>query len=102
MLQDKNGDYWLATWQGIIKYDGKVFTYYTLKEDLIQFHVFSCYEDTKGGLWFGMARGVAYRYDGKAFMLFTKKDGLADNTVTCFAEDKEGNLWLGTEKGIRR
>src|SRR5689334_1073177 len=38
VLQDKNGNIWLASWQGIIKYDGKVFTNYTLKESLIHFH----------------------------------------------------------------
>jgi ligand-binding sensor domain-containing protein len=102
LLQDKNGNYWLATWHGIIKYDGKVFTNYTLKEGLIRFHVVSCYEDKKGNLWFGTARGGLYRYNGKSFTLFTTKDGLADNSVSCFAEDKLGNIWFGTEKGASR
>ncbi len=102
LLQDKNGDYWFATWLGIIKYDGKVFTNYTLKEGLIHFHVVSAYKDAKDNLWFGTARGGLYRYDGKSFTLFTKKDGLIDNTVTSFAEDHEGHLWFGTEKGITR
>jgi ligand-binding sensor domain-containing protein len=102
LLQDKNGNFWLATWQGIIKYDGKVFTNYTLKEGLIQFHVFSCFEDKKGNLWFGTARGGMYRYDGKSFTLFTTKDGFAGNSVSCFAEDKAGNIWFGTEKGVSR
>lgn len=99
LLQDRHGNIWLATWQGIIKYDGKVFTNYTLKEGLILFHVFSCYEDKKGNLWFGTVRGGLYRYDDKTFTLFTTKDGLADNTVVCFAEDNNGNIWFGTDKG---
>lgn len=99
LLRDRNGNYWLATWKGIIKYDGKVFTNYTLKEGLIQFHVFSCYEDKKGNLWFGTARGGMYRYDGKSFKLFTKKDGLPDNSVSCFAEDKNGSMWFATDSG---
>lgn len=99
LLQDRKGAYWLATWKGIIKYDGKVFTNYTLKEGLIHFHVAECYEDRKGNLWFGTVRGGLYRYDGKTFRLFTTKDGLAGNTVSCFAEDKKGNIWFGTDKG---
>src|SRR5690349_20581487 len=67
MLQDKSGNYWLATWHGIIKYDGKIFTNYTLKDGLIHFHVTSCYEDKKGNLWFGTARGGVYCYNGKSF-----------------------------------
>ncbi len=99
LLQDKNGKYWFATWHGIMSYDGKLFTNHTLKEGLIHFHVLSCYEDKKGNLWFGTARGGLYLYDGRSFKLFTKKDGLADNTVVCFAEDNAGNIWFGTENG---
>jgi ligand-binding sensor domain-containing protein len=102
LLHDRSGNIWLASWMGIIKYDGKVFTNYTLRENLIHFHVFSCYEDSKGVLWFGTARGGVYRYDGKAFTLFTKKNGLPDNSVQCFAEDKDGNMWFGTDSGASR
>ena len=102
VLQDRNGNLWFATWLGIIKYDGKLFTNYTLKENLIQFHVVSVFEDKKRNLWFGTARGGLYRYDGISFTLFTTKDGLADNTVTAFAEDNEGNIWFGTDNGASR
>lgn len=102
LIQDKAGNYWLASWQGIIKYDGKVFTNYTLKEGLIHFHVASLFEDSKGNIWFGNVRGGVYRYDGKSFKLFTTKDGLPDNTANCMAEDILGNIWFGTEKGASR
>ncbi len=102
LVQDRKGNYWLATWNGIIKIDGKIFTNYTLKEGLIHFHVLSCFEDKKGNLWFGTVRGGMYRYDGNVFKLFTKQDGLVDNTVLSIAEDKEGTLWFGTENGVSR
>jgi len=102
LLQDRKGNYWLATWQGIIQYDGKVFTNYTLRNGLIHFHVYSCYEDKKGNLWFGTARGGLYRYDGLTFQLFTTKDGLADNSVCDFAEDNMGNVWFATDNGASR
>jgi ligand-binding sensor domain-containing protein len=99
VLCDSKGNVWLASWHGIIKYDGKAFTNYTLKENLIHFHMLSCFEDSKGNLWFGSARGGVYRYDGKTFQLFTKKNGLADNTVSSFAEDKQGKIWFATDSG---
>lgn len=102
MLQDKNGDMWFATWQGIIRYDGKAFTNMTLKEDLGYFHVFSLLEDRNGNLWFGTIGGGLYRYDGKAFRHFTITDGLAGNTVFGMLEDKAGNIWLGTCRGLSR
>lgn len=102
VLQDKSGNFWFATWMGIVKYDGKLFTNYTLKDNLIHFHVVCCYEDKKGNLWFGTARGGAYLYDGKSFTLITKKDGLVDNNISCILEDKNGNMWFGTENGVSR
>jgi ligand-binding sensor domain-containing protein len=102
VLEDKKGNLWLAAWEGIIKYDGKVFTNYTLKEGLIHFHVLVLFEDSKSNLWFSNVRGGVYRFDGKSFQLFTTKDGLADNTTMAFAEDKSGNIWFGTENGLNR
>lgn len=110
LIQDKAGNIWLATWHGIIKYDGKIFTNYTLKENLIRFHVVTLFEDSHGNIWFGTARGGVYYHDPsatpstgeKSFTLFTTKDGLPDNTVNCIAEDKEGNIWFGTEQGASR
>lgn len=102
LIQDKSGNFWLATWHGIIKYDGKIFTNYTLKEGLIHFHVITLFEDSKENIWFSNARGGVYRYDEKSFTLFTTKNGLADNTANCIAEDKSGNIWFGTEKGASR
>lgn len=100
--EDKKGNIWIMSFQGIIKYDGKVFTNYTLKERLIHFHMFSVMEDRSGNLWFGTVRGGAYKYDGKSFTLFTTENGLADNLITCFMEDKTGNIWFGTDAGVSR
>lgn len=102
ILQDRNGTIWFATWQGIIRYDGKLFTNMTLKEGLDHFHVFSILEDRIGNLWFGTIGGGIYRYDGKAFTHFTNADGLAGNTVFCILEDKSGTIWLGTGSGLSR
>lgn len=102
VMQDRRGIYWFASWQGIISYDGKMFTNHTLKDGLIHFHVFSAYEDRKGQLWFGTVRGGLYRYDGRRFTLFTTRDGLADNTVNCMVEDRAGNIWFGTPAGASR
>ncbi len=102
ILEDKKGNIWFASWQGIVKYDGKVFTNYTLKENLIHFHVYSIMEDRSGNIWFGTIRGGAYKYNGKSFTLFTTNDGLIDDLIGCMMEDKTGNIWFGTDGGISR
>ena len=102
MLQDKNGNLWFASWEGIVRYDGKLFTNVTLKEGLRHFHVFAVLEDKAGNIWFGTIGGGVYRYDGQAFTLFTKTDGLAGNVVFCMMEDMFGNIWFGTGDGASR
>jgi ligand-binding sensor domain-containing protein len=104
--QDKKGQVWLATWQGIIRYDPatKLFTNHTLKDKLIHFHVFSIMEDKSGNIWFGTIRGGAYRYEAttKKFTLFNTNNGLANNEVGALMEDGEGYIWFGTEDGLSR
>ncbi|MBI3193560.1 MAG: histidine kinase [Ignavibacteriae bacterium] len=102
VLQDKNGNLWFATWEGILCYDGKRFTNVTLLKGLIHFHVFSLLEDNDGYLWFGTIGGGVYKYDGKTFTLFTTKNGLSNNIITCMMEEKSGNIWFGTEHGASR
>ncbi len=102
VIQDRNRKFWIATWEGIIRYDGKLFTNITLKEGLNHFHIFSLLEDKAGNIWFGTIGGGVYRYDGKSYILFTTSDNLAGNTVLCILEDKAGDIWFGTDKGVSR
>ncbi|HRH65807.1 MAG TPA: two-component regulator propeller domain-containing protein [Bacteroidia bacterium] len=102
VLQDKNGNFWFATWEGIMRYDTTLFTNVTLKENLNHVHVFSLLEDQSGNIWFGTIGGGVYRYNGKYFTLFTTKDGLSDNTVLSILEDRAGTIWFGTGNGVSR
>ncbi|MFK7926063.1 MAG: two-component regulator propeller domain-containing protein [Bacteroidia bacterium] len=102
MIEDRQGNIWIATWEGIIRYDGNSFTNFTIKEDLSRFHVFAVFEDSQGNLWFGTIGAGAYRYDGKTFTHFTTKEGLVNDRVACFYEDNVGNIWIGTQGGVSR
>ncbi len=99
VLEDRNGNIWIASWEGIICYNGKSFTNYTLKDGLRQFHVFSILEDRSGNLWFGMIGGGVYKFNGNTFTNFTTEQNLAGNSVLCIMEDMTGNIWLGTNEG---
>lgn len=102
ILRDKKGRLWFASWQGIICYDGKLFTNFTLKEGLLPFHVYSLLEDKTGKLWFGTIGGGIYCYDGTTFKLFNTSNGLSDNSIMCLMEDRQGNIWIGTRYGLSR
>lgn len=110
-----NGNLWFATWEGIVSYDGKLFTNHTLKEGLKHYHVFSILQERsnsyrEGNIWFGTIGGGVYQYnpsasssiDKNSFTLFTTKDGLVNDVVLCMMEDKKGNIWFGTDNGVSR
>jgi len=98
--QDRNGNIWIASFEGIIRYDGKSFTNITSKISSCRF--FSVLEDTRGNFWFASIGSGVYYYDGKSFQNFTTKEGLANNNVTCIFEDRTGNIWFGTGGGVSR
>ena len=102
IIQDKNGVFWFATWEGIVSYDGKQHTNFTNKDSLRRFHMFSVYQDKNDGYWFGSIGAGLYRYDGMEWENLTSNDVLTDNQVSCFMEDTRGNLWIGTSKGVVR
>lgn len=98
ITQDKKGIIWIASWEGIFKFDGKSFTNVTAKVSSARF--FSVLEDRKGKFWFGSIGSGVYYYDGKSFQNFTVKDGLAGNDVASIYEDTSGNIWFGTKNGV--
>ncbi|MBX2877667.1 MAG: hypothetical protein KTR30_36445 [Saprospiraceae bacterium] len=102
IIEDKNGNIWLATWEGILRYSDGTFTNFTNKAGLRKFHAFAVMEESTGDLWFGTIGAGVYRYDGEKFINFTTKDGLLNDRVSNLSEDSSGNIWIGSEGGISR
>lgn len=100
IIQDRKGNIWIATWEGVFRYDGTSFTNITNKVSSARF--FSVLEDNKGNLWFGSIGSGVYYYDGKSFQNFTTRDGLLNNDVGSIYEDKKGNIWFGVFGGASR
>jgi len=103
--QDKNGNIWIAAFDGIFRYDGKTFT--NITSELSKARFFDVLEDRKGNLWFSTIGSGVFYYDpsktGKdAFQHLTTKAGLSNDRVPHIYEDKKGNIWFGTEGGANR
>ena len=100
ILEDKQGNIWLATWNGVLGYDGKEYTNYTNKDSLRRHRVFSLLEDKSGNIWFGTIGAGLFLYNGVSFKNLTSKDGLVNDQVQCLYEDNSGKIWVGTTAGI--
>jgi ligand-binding sensor domain-containing protein len=96
--QDKKGDLWLASNEGIIRYDGKSFTNITGEMNAGRF--LYALADQKGNFWFGTYSAGVYYYDGKSLQHFTASEGLFSNQVNTIYEDKAGNIWFGCNGGV--
>ncbi len=98
--QDIKGNIWLATNDGVYKYDGRSFSNVTGKVSSARF--ISVLEDRKGNFWFASLGSGVFYYNGKSFRNFTTGEGLANNRVFCIYEDRAGNIWFGTTDGASR
>ncbi|HRE97294.1 MAG TPA: two-component regulator propeller domain-containing protein [Flavobacteriales bacterium] len=71
IFQDSKGNYWFGSHQeGVCKYDGKTFSYYTTENGLCGNQVITIGEDETGTLWFGTGSGLC-SYDGTVFTTAT-------------------------------
>ena len=105
-LQDKKGFLWIATGDGLNRYDGysvKVFRHRSDDPDSVSHNAVSTlFEDSKGRLWVGTYGGLN-RFDAKheRFIRFEASAGntLSHNIITAIHEDAKGILWIGTSEG---
>jgi len=100
LLQDKSGNLWFSSDDGVTRYDGKYLYHFSISNGIYNNNiVLSMIEDMSCNLWFGTFGGGIIRFDGKKFEQYTVKEGLNNNIVNCIIQDKSGNYWIGTSGG---
>lgn len=101
ILQDETGYMWLASYEGLIRFDGNTFT--LLSEEEHNFcgvspRVFC--EDVEGALWIGTNSTGVYKYENQTFYSYGIQDGLPSLSIRAIKFDKNNNLWVGTADGL--
>jgi signal transduction histidine kinase/ligand-binding sensor domain-containing protein/DNA-binding response OmpR family regulator len=101
IYQDSKGYIWIATENGLNKFDGYSFTVYSERENdstsLKGNYVYAVLEDSHGNFWVGTMSGL-YRYDRNTdsfhpFRIESETPFYMDRVVWIL-EDKKGNIWL--------
>ncbi|HEV8287017.1 MAG TPA: two-component regulator propeller domain-containing protein [Chitinophagaceae bacterium] len=107
--QDKYGLVWIATPDGLNRFDGYKVEIYRHepgnKNSLPDNMVRSIFTDSRGVVWVGTSNGLAY-YDlhTNSFHSFFKKqddkNSLPSNWISVITEDTRSILWIGTPSGL--
>ena len=108
IAEDKDGNIWFGTFDGVVKYDGKTFKNYTEKNGLSNIRVSrkSILTDKSGNIWVGTQGGV-FQYvpsaDSTGGQCFSPFQLLPAINVKDIMEDDAGNIWFASEgEGVFR
>ena len=97
VLQTRDGYLWLATQEGLVRFDGVRFTVFDRTQvEGMENHIIRVLAESRDGtLWIGTEGGLTRYRDGR-FDTFTTRDGLSDGVIRALYEDSAGHLWIGT------
>ncbi|MCR4782107.1 MAG: response regulator [Lachnospiraceae bacterium] len=98
MYSDHKGYLWVATYSGILRYDGTTFEKLSTSDGMTNGK--TIYEDSKGRMWIGTNDNGVVRLNGNEKKHFTYKDGLPSSSIRSFSENKDGDIFVGTTNGI--
>lgn len=102
ICQDKNGIIWMATYGGLVRFDGTKFKTFSVKNhpELSSDRIYNIYADSKNQLWISSELGKILVYDGRKFHDLTYKFRSNFNVVNNFAEDSRGNIYIKTDSTL--
>jgi ligand-binding sensor domain-containing protein/signal transduction histidine kinase len=98
IAQDRDGNLWFGTDQGLSRYSSEKATVFTKKDGLPDDYIVAFLQTGAGKIWVGTRGGIASIENG-AIKAFTVKDGLASNYIRSLYEDSTGVLWIGSYDG---
>lgn len=98
VVQTRDGYLWLATQEGLVRFDGARFVVFNSRNtpEIRHNDVWKLLEDRAGTLWIATRGGGLTRYKDGAFSNISKSEGLPDDTVQSIWEGPDGSIWAGT------
>jgi signal transduction histidine kinase/ligand-binding sensor domain-containing protein len=96
IVQTQDGYLWLATFDGLVRFDGVRFTVFNKNNSpgIITNRFVHLYEDGQGDLWASTENSGLTRLHQGRFTTYTTEDGLPNNDIGSLGSDGLGNLLL--------
>lgn len=104
LQQDEIGNVWMATEEGVVKYNSVFADIYTKQAGLPKeagYRVNTLFIDSKNRVWLGVDKGICL-YDEKfdTFKYIVPKNSLKPTLVKTICEDNNGKIWIGGYNGL--
>jgi signal transduction histidine kinase/ligand-binding sensor domain-containing protein/DNA-binding response OmpR family regulator len=104
VMQDTLGFMWMATQDGLNRYDGERFTvYHPVDKDpnsLVSNYIKAIYLDHNGQLWIGGDQGLSrYNYSTNKFVNYQHARKPGEWYISAITEDVNHIIWAGTSAG---
>lgn len=105
IFKDSYGFIWMASYEGLIRYDGTEYHKYTSNEtdsnSISNNIVYKIFEDSKKRLWIGTIQGLdMYEREFDRFKKCEISDINSRVPVNSILEDDQNRIWLGTSFGL--
>jgi len=111
ITQDQNGFIWIATQDGLNRYDGKNFVYYrhdsSDQSSIADNFIRKLFIDKQNVLWVGTNNGLS-RYNEALdsfenfFHQTNDSNSLKDNQIWDIYQDQQGDIWVSTMEGLHK
>lgn len=99
IVPDDRGGLWLATDEGITRFDGGRFSRIDITEGLSDNTVFCLLRDERGRLWAGTANGLSCLENGRPRIMRLGQD-FGSNYIDLLLAGDDGRIWAGTNNGL--
>ena len=99
--EDRQGNLWVATEQGVSCLRGGQFEEVSLGEGETNLGVvYSLYADREGNIWVGFQSNGLGRLRTRQLLTISASDGLPNDSTRSVFQDSRGNVWIGTVDGF--
>ncbi|MCG8374436.1 MAG: histidine kinase [Balneolales bacterium] len=104
IIQTKDGYIWLATFGGLVRFDGQTFTTYNRfnTEGMISDRLTKLYEDQEGGIWVISENLRPFLMRFKDGVISSYPFDVNSGTTVDLGQDKLGNIWYSAYNEVFR